>query len=152
MILPPSSPGAGWPTRAIIRSFWANRPSWPDLQLTDVSVDTSQCPGVLVPNFRVINRGWAGVPSGVPVTVWVTVPGGAGRLRVGQVRTSRPLLPGESVGLELAWALGDYLYSEQYTFSLTINAAGEGPLPGLLECQPTNNDGSAIGSCEYYSG
>ena len=104
----------------------------PDLVLRDPSFSTVECgAGALLLRVRVINDGRAGAPAGVPVSFYVD---GA---FVGQVLTTRPLLPGASEVLELRFT--PVTPGTLYSFIATLNDPAHDPLVGLNECRPDNN-------------
>jgi len=116
----------------------------PDLVLVDLQVSTRSCPTQLRVSVRVLNNGRASAPADVPVTFYED------GVRIGQVRTTRPLLPGESELLELDPPF-DIPADERagtFAFTATVNAADEDPLVGLNECRGENNDAGPVeGTC-----
>ncbi len=74
----------------------------PDLALLGLEVSLERCSeGELLLRARVTNRGALGVAAGVPVAFYEGRPDARGML-LGVVRTTEPLLPGQSTVVELA--------------------------------------------------
>ena len=104
----------------------------PDLVLRDPSFSTVECgAGALLLRVRVVNDGRAGAPAGVPVSFYVD------GVFVGQVLTTRPLLPGASEVLELRFT--PVTAGTLYVFTATLNDPAHDPLVGLNECRADNN-------------
>jgi hypothetical protein len=116
----------------------------PDLVLADLYASPMMCPSAWVLSVRVVNRGSAGAPAGVPVTFY-DVTGGT-RMRVGRMLTTRPLLPGESELLILAppYPIPAGMDTATFRFEAVINDAGEMPLDTLHECRTENNGAGPI--------
>ncbi len=111
----------------------------PDLVVEDLRVSLRACPVRLDVTARVVNRGSAGVPAGIPVTFYEGA--AAPRAIAGRARTTRPLLPGESelVTMDPTFALPAGRETDPFTFEATVNAPDDMPLDTLHECRPTNN-------------
>lgn len=118
----------------------------PDLVLTDLSVDISECPTQMVFNVRVRNDGWAGSLSSVPVTAYVESAPGV-YTRIGRQITTRTLLPGDSEVLEFPYSLSGRDPSTEVHFRAVINDADDVTDESLHECRDLNNDGETNGSC-----
>jgi hypothetical protein len=116
----------------------------PDRVLADPAAATRTCPASIGLSGRVVNRGAAGAPSGVPVTFY-RVEGGT-RLRIGTARTTRPLLPGESkrVVLSPAFAVPPGMERATFTFVAVLHDPGDAPLETLHECREENNESAAL--------
>ena len=118
----------------------------PDLVLVDLVASNRTCPTSFALSVRVVNRGRAGAPAGVPVTVYVEAD--AGPVAVGRVLTTRALLPGESEVLGLDYPIPSGTSTEPFTFTARLNDPAEMPLVGLNECRPDNNTaGPIIANC-----
>ena len=98
---------------------------------------------------RVVNRGAAGAPAGIPVTFYRVMDGSP--VRIGRVLTSRALLPGESEQLELpggyTYAAGDDV-TMPIEFIARVNDPEDMPVLSFHECRPDNNSiGPVPGVC-----
>ena len=119
----------------------------PDLVIADLQASTRACPASLELSLRVLNRGAAGAPAGVPVTVYEGM--GASRMVIGRTATTRPLLPGESELLVISppFAVPAGRTADTFTFSAVLNDPTDAPLPTLHECRDDNNDASIEAFC-----
>ena len=116
----------------------------PDLVLTDLAASTRNCPTSLTLSVRVVNRGAAGAPAGVPVTIYDVTSGA--RVRVGRVLTTRALLPGESEVVTLTPAFPVPAGSETATFRFdaVLNDPLDMPRDDLNQCDTSNDTAAAI--------
>lgn len=116
----------------------------PDAVLADLTASTRACPVSLELSVRVVNRGAAGMPSGIPVTFYRRE--GATQTLLGRASTSRALLPGESELVVLAppFALPAGMEAATFTFFAVVNDPADMPLPTFNECRPANNEAMAI--------
>lgn len=116
----------------------------PDLVAADLAVNVSGCPQRYLLAVRVVNRGRAGAPAGIPVTFYragaALGDGGTDALRLGRVVTTRRLLPGESEVVSFTY-MPTAPTVEAFEVWATVNARGAGdmPLESLRECRPDNN-------------
>lgn len=118
----------------------------PDLQLVDLQASTRTCPESFTLRVRVINRGRAGAPAGVPVTFYEVV--GGVQTNIARTVTTRPLLAGESELLEVPFAIPVDRDDEMFSFVAVLNDPSDSPLVGLNECDIANNDaGPVMASC-----
>lgn len=117
----------------------------PDLLLVDLEAVTRSCPTALGLRVRVVNRGAAGAPSGVPVTFYV-VDGAGTRTRIGRGVTTRALLPGESelVSLVPDYAIPAGMEMATLSFVAVLNDETDMPLPILHECRDENNESAVL--------
>lgn len=118
----------------------------PDLTPTDLAVDLTMCSTRLTLFFRVTNGGWAASVPGVPVTVYVEEAGTF--VRLGQVATTRTLLPGESEQLSIPYDLGTRPAGDVVRFRVVVDDPTDTPLPSLVECHDDNNTAETMGSCQ----
>jgi len=121
----------------------------PDLVLEDLRFSSRLCPMGLAVFVRVVNRGAAGAPAGIPVTFYRLTDGTP--VRIGRAITTRALLPGESEQLELP---SGYVYAagEDVTvpidFIARVNDPEDMPVISFHECRPDNNSiGPVPGVC-----
>lgn len=116
----------------------------PDLTLTDLSASTSACPTSLALSVRVVNRGAAGAPAGMPVTFYDVTSGT--RVRVGRVTTTRALLPGESevVTLTPGFAVPVGMATTTFRFDAVLNDATDMPRDDVHQCDTSNDSATAI--------
>ncbi len=114
----------------------------PDVVLVDLQAATRRCPTALDISVRVSNRGRSGAPAGIPVTLYEDA--GAGPTPIGRVTTTRPLLPGESEVLTLAWPIPAGRERDLFVLSARANAPDDSPLVGFNECRTTNNDAGPL--------
>lgn len=117
----------------------------PDLLLVDLAAGTRMCPVTMSLTVRVVNRGAAGAPAGVPVTFYLVDAAGV-RTRIGASVTTRPLLPGESELLTMTPAFPIPAGMELATFSFlaVLNDPSEMPLEVLHECRDENNESATL--------
>ncbi|MBN1771792.1 MAG: VCBS repeat-containing protein [Deltaproteobacteria bacterium] len=116
----------------------------PDAVLADLAAGLHDCPASIALSVRVVNRGAAGIPAGLPVTFYRL--DGTDRIRLGRVVTTRALLPGESERVELNPAFvppagGE---SDLYRFTAVVNDPDDEPLPTFNECRPGNNESEIL--------
>jgi hypothetical protein len=109
----------------------------PDLVPVDLDADLTGCLERVGLRVRVINRGRAGAPSGVPVTFYVGDPMGM-RMRVGRAVTTRRLLPGESEVLSVRYDIPP-AQREGFQVFVVVNDTSDMPLTSLHECRTQNN-------------
>lgn len=116
----------------------------PDLVVVDLYAGTDACPTELALSVRVLNRGAAGAPAGIPVTFY-DVTGGA-RTRLGTEHTTRPLLPGESelVVLSTPFAIPAGREADTFMFEAVVNDPTDMPDDTLHECRLDNNTTGAV--------
>jgi hypothetical protein len=108
----------------------------PDLVVTDLSVDLSECFDFLRLRARVVNRGSRGVRAGVPVAFYRR--DAAGEVLLGVVATPRDLLPGGEVMITLRVAVPVELRAVLSDFVARADDDGSGA--GLHnECNEGNN-------------
>ncbi len=112
----------------------------PDLVPVDLALDTSVCPDEAVLQVRILNRGRAGAPSGIPVEIFDVDPGTAGAVPIATVATTRPLLPGESQLLRITLPL-TITPGTPIRIWVTVNT-GDSRLDTLHECREDNNTGA----------
>ncbi|MDQ3033401.1 MAG: hypothetical protein M3Y87_13365 [Myxococcota bacterium] len=112
----------------------------PDLVLADLIATTRACPSAIQISARVVNRGAAGAPAGVPVTFYRVE--GATRTAIGRTTTTRPLLPGESERVTLTPDFPVPAGMERVTFQFVavLNDPSDMPLETLHECRDENNE------------
>jgi outer membrane protein assembly factor BamB len=116
----------------------------PDLVLVDLYASTDACPTELRLSVRVLNRGAAGAPPGIPVTFYDVTSGT--RVSLGRERTTRPLLPGESelVVLATPYAIPAGREADIFSFEAVVNDPTDMPEPTLHECREDNNTTGAV--------
>jgi hypothetical protein len=110
----------------------------PDLQPADVDADLSMCSARMTLRARVVNRGRAGAPAGVPVTFYHGDPMGM-HTRIGRAVTTRRLLPGESEVVSVAFPIPAGMERATFNVYVVINDPTDMPLEALHECRPMNN-------------
>jgi hypothetical protein len=110
----------------------------PDLVPVDLAADNSACPARLGLRVRVINRGRAGAPPGVPVVFFQGSPTGT-RTVIGRAVTTRRLLPGESEVVSVRYDVPMAQQREAIPVFVVVNDAREMPLATLHECRTNNN-------------
>jgi len=108
----------------------------PDLVPVDLDADVSACPARLRLRVRVVNRGRAGAPPGVPVAFFTGDPMGA-RTLLGRAVTTRRLLPGDSEAV--AVELPPERAAETLPVFVVVNDGMAMPLGSLHECRTENN-------------
>ena len=111
----------------------------------ELSVALNGCPTSMTLYFSVQNQGWAACPAELPATVYVKE--GESWVKIGKVKTTQPLLPGQSEALSIEHTLSSSNPSAQVHFLVVINDSEDDPLPELLECRPENNSAETTGSC-----
>ncbi|HJL19731.1 MAG TPA: hypothetical protein RMH99_28975 [Sandaracinaceae bacterium LLY-WYZ-13_1] len=116
----------------------------PDAVLADLTASTRSCPTAIGLSVRVVNRGAAGMPAGIPVTFYRDE--GGTRTLLGRATTTRPLLPGESELLELTpdFAVPAGMESEVFTFVAVVNDPDDMPVPTFNQCRTENDEAEAI--------
>ena len=108
----------------------------PDLTPIDLDADVSACPARLRLRVRVVNRGRAGAPAGVPVLFFTGTPGGT-RTLLGRAVTTRRLLPGDSEAVSVE--LPPERAAETLPVFVVVNDPATMPLGALHECRVDNN-------------
>jgi hypothetical protein len=108
----------------------------PDLQPADLAADYSMCPTAMTIRVRVVNRGRAGAPAGIPVTFYYGDPAGM-HTRIGRAVTTRRLLPGESEVVSVPFTVPSGMSS--FDVYVIINDATDMPLTTRHECRDTTN-------------
>jgi hypothetical protein len=116
----------------------------PDLVVLDLSASTRACPASLALSVRVVNRGAAGAPAGIPVTFYDVT--GAMRVRLGRAVTTRPLLPGEGEVLTLSpdFPLPAGMETDTFRFDAILNDPEDMPRDDVNQCDTTNDTAAAI--------
>ncbi len=116
----------------------------PDVVPVDLHASTDRCPAEMGLSVRVLNRGAAGAPAGIPVTFWDVT--GSARTRLGTEATTRPLLPGESelVSLTAPFTLPAGREAEVFSFEVTLNDPADMPDASFHECDVSNNGTGAV--------
>lgn len=110
----------------------------PDLSPADVSADLSMCDAQMVLRARVVNRGRAGAPAGVPVTFYYGNPAGM-HTRIGRTLTTRRLLPGESEVVSVLFPIPPGMARATFDIYVVVNDVDDMPLEILHECRTDNN-------------
>ncbi len=110
----------------------------PDLVPVDLDADLTACPAHMAFRVRVINRGRAGAPAGVPVTFFTTSAAGT-RTLIGRAVTTRRLLPGESETLSVPYDVPMAERLMPMSVTAAVNDSREMPLATLHECREENN-------------
>jgi len=115
----------------------------PDAVLADLFAVTSRCPTEIGLSVRVVNRGAAGMPAGIPVTFYRDEAGT--RTLLGRAFTTRALLPGESevVVLDTPFAIPAGMDGATFTFVAVVNDPDDMPVPTFNQCR-TENDTSEL--------
>lgn len=113
----------------------------PDLVPVDLSADLTQCTARMTLRVRVLNRGRAGAPAGVPVTFYYGDPMGM-HTRIGRAVTTRTLLPGESELVSVVLNIPPGMERSTFNVYVVINDPMDMPLESLHECRPMNNTSS----------
>jgi len=115
----------------------------PDAVLADLFAITSGCPSEIGLSVRVVNRGAAGMPAGIPVTFYRDEAGT--RTLLGRAFTTRALLPGESevVVLDAPFAVPAGMDGATFTFVAVVNDPDDMPVPTFNQCR-TENDTSEL--------
>ncbi|MBX3270485.1 MAG: VCBS repeat-containing protein [Sandaracinaceae bacterium] len=116
----------------------------PDAVLAELSAALTSCPTSIGLSVRVVNRGAAGMPAGIPVTFYLV--DGATRTRLGAGRTSRALLPGESELIVLAppFAVPAGMERATFRFVAVVNDPDDAPVETFRECRSENNTADAL--------
>jgi hypothetical protein len=116
----------------------------PDLVAVDLHADTSTCPAEMRLSVRVLNRGAAGAPAGIPVSFWDVT--GGGRTLLGSESTSRPLLPGESelIVLGTPFPIPAGREADVFSFEATINDPAGMRDETFHECDVDNNGSGVV--------
>lgn len=116
----------------------------PDATLADLSASIAGCPSTVALSVRVVNRGAAGMPAGVPVTFYRI--GEGTRSRVGGGVTSRSLLPGESEVIALAppFSVPAAETGTTFRFVAVVNDPDDAPLGTFRECRTENNEAETL--------
>jgi hypothetical protein len=116
----------------------------PDAVLADLTASTRTCPSAIGLSVRVLNRGAAGMPAGIPVTFY-RVDGGSREL-LGRAFTTRPLLPGESELLELdpPFAIPAGMEDTLFSFVAVVNDPEDMPVPTFNQCRTENDEADAL--------
>ena len=109
----------------------------PDLTVSSVAVDVSDCPTVMI-QARVVNYGSIGVPAGVPIAFYRGT-SSAGQL-LGNVTTTQGLLPGASEIVTLAYPVPN---GEMGPFDFFVSISTGGP---AVECRTDNNGTGSSGA------
>jgi hypothetical protein len=109
----------------------------PDLVPIDLGAEVAGCPAVMGIRVRVLNRGRAGAPAGVPVVFLRGT--GMTRTVIGRAVTTRRLLPGESEVLLVRYEIPVTDRGMTLPISVVVNDATMMPLASLHECNSTNN-------------
>ena len=108
----------------------------PDLVPADIAGDYTNCPASMTVRVRVVNRGRAGAPAGIPVTFYYGDAMGT-HTRIGRAVTTRRLLPGESEVVSVPFTLPSGM--SQFNVYVIINDASDMPVTSLHECRDMNN-------------
>ncbi len=108
----------------------------PDLAVADLGADYTLCPTSMTVHVRVVNRGRAGAPAGIPVTFYYGSPTGT-HTRIGRAVTTRRLLPGESEVVSVPFTLPTGMTA--FDVYVIVNDPTDMPLTTLHECRDTNN-------------
>jgi hypothetical protein len=116
-----------------------------DLAPIDLAVDVSMCPARMTLYFLIENQGWAAVPAGAVIAVYVEDAGTF--VLVGRVTTTRPLLPGESEGFGVPYDLGARDPSLPVRFRVVANDDGDPGAADVVECRDDNNVAETDASC-----
>lgn len=116
----------------------------PDLVLRDLAASTRACPEVIGLSVRVVNLGRSGAIAGIPVTFYDVSEGS--RVRIGTTWTPEPLLPGQSVVVELdgGFAVPEERRDQVIQFEAVINDPDDDPVITLNECRTENNGAGPI--------
>jgi hypothetical protein len=95
-------------------------------------------------SVRVLNRGAAGAPAGIPVSFWDVT--GGGRTLLGSESTSRPLLPGESelIVLGTPFPIPAGREADVFSFEATINDPAGMRDETFHECDVDNNGSGVV--------
>ncbi len=119
----------------------------PNLTLTDLLLDLTQCPARVGLRVRVVNRGARGVPAGVLVRF--TAQGGPFATPVTvDAHTTRTLLPGDSevVSASVMVSTGGM---GTFNVTATVDPAMAPAIGNVRECvEDDNNAGPAAGTCD----
>ena len=117
----------------------------PDAALADLSASTRACPTSLELSVRVVNRGAAGMPAGIPVTFYEVAMDGT-RTLLGRVSTTRSLLPGESELLVLAppFAIPVGMEEATFRFVAVVNDPTDMPVASFNECRTDNDEADVL--------
>lgn len=115
----------------------------PDAVLADLTGLLSNCPTEIGLSVRVVNRGTAGMPAGIPVTFYRDEMGT--RTLLGRAFTTRSLLPGESevVVLDTPFMPVVSEAGDFYQFVAVINDPADMPVASFNQCR-TENDESEV--------
>ncbi len=115
----------------------------PDAALADLFALTSRCPTEIGLSVRVVNRGAAGMPAGIPVTFYRDDAGT--RTRLGRAYTTRALLPGESevVVLDTPFAIPAGMEGAVFRFVAVVNDPSDVPVATFNQCR-TDNDATEL--------
>jgi hypothetical protein len=109
----------------------------PDLVVADVVLDAALCPTEAWITFRVVNRGRAGAPLGIPIQIFDTDPSTGSATPIATAHTTRRLLAGESELLRIELPL-TITAGTPFMLWLTLNT-GPTRVEGLNECREDNN-------------
>ncbi|MEI8255182.1 MAG: VCBS repeat-containing protein [Deltaproteobacteria bacterium] len=113
----------------------------PDLAVADLGADYTQCPTSMTVHVRVVNRGRAGAPAGIPVTFYYGAPAGT-HTRIGRAVTTRRLLPGESEVVSALFPLPAGMTT--FEVYVIVNDPSDMPITTLHECRDTNNTSTPV--------
>jgi hypothetical protein len=109
----------------------------PDLR-GDMVPDLTACATSITLRARVTNVGAAGAPAGVTVTFYQGDPGPT-RVRLGERRLTRSLLPGDREVVSLPFPLPVGMETASFVFFAVINDPETMPLAELHDCDTNNN-------------
>lgn len=108
----------------------------PDLEIAGFDVSLEGCPESLRLRARIENVGSLGVPAGVPVAFYETLPGGPEL--IGVATTEDALLPGQTTTVELEVSIADLRGDTEFEFRVSADDDGEGG-GVVVECNEGGN-------------
>jgi len=116
----------------------------PDAVLADLTPSTRMCPTSIGLSVRVVNRGAAGMPAGIPVTFYRDEAGV--RTLIGRASTTRALLPGESELVELTppFPIPAGMETALFRFVAVVNDPSDMPVETFHECRTDNDEAELI--------